>query len=65
MNKTYKQLEIKPDKKRVRLDIDSSVLRLAKSKAASQEISLSWAVEELLRQWLSESHRKKNGGDRE
>lgn len=40
-------------RKTVRLGIDGDVVRLAKSKAASQEVALSFVVDRLLRKWVA------------
>ena len=46
-------------RKLLRLTIDEDVIRLSKSKAASQEISLSLAVENLLKGWINGTHKFK------
>ncbi len=41
------------EKKRISPRVDRDVARLAKSKAVAQDITLEWAVEQLLRKWVA------------
>ena len=41
------------EKKRIQPRVDKDVLRLAKSKAAAQDITLEYAIEQLLRAWVT------------
>jgi len=49
------QLEIK-GKTRLSPRVDRNVVRLAKSKAAAQELTLEGVIEQLLRGWVSGKH---------
>lgn len=39
-------------RKTLRLDLSADIIRLAKSKAASQEVSLWWVADRLFRLWV-------------
>ena len=41
------------EKKRIQPRVDKDVLRLAKSKAAVQDITLEYAIEQLLKAWVT------------
>ena len=47
-----KQVPI-PQPIRIQPTIDRDVIRLAKSKCAAQEVTLSFAIEQLLRKWVA------------
>lgn len=51
--KSEKQKQIKmANRKPLRLRMDADVIRLAKSKAASQEVTIWWVAECLFRRWV-------------
>lgn len=50
-NNDRQQVRIKT-RKTLRLDLDADIIRLAKSKAAAQEISMWWVADRLLRLWV-------------
>lgn len=58
--KAHKQMWIAV-RKTLRVDLDADVIRLAKSKAAGQDVSMWWIVERLLAAWVRGDIRVKAG----
>ena len=52
------------EKKRIQPRVDKDVLRLAKSKAAALDITLEYAIEQLLRAWVTGKVKLLDNGDR-